>query len=82
MLMNFFYVLMIFGSLQHLELHKNSCIEHCRQYTVIAYDCMSLKKIKTTAYLKFKWKNIAEQLKFMFGLMEYMIDQSLKNNSK
>lgn len=42
-------ILMMFGSLQHLELHKNSCIERCRQYTVIAYDCMSLKKIKTTA---------------------------------
>lgn len=59
---------MMFGSLQHLELHKNSCIEHCRQYTVIAYDCMCLKKIKTTALFEVQME---KQLKFGFGLMEY-----------
>lgn len=44
---------MIFGSLKHLKLYKNSCFECCRQYTVIAYDCMSSKKkkkIKTVVF--------------------------------
>lgn len=83
---NYFAILMIFGSLKHLELYKNSCFECCRQYTVIAYDCMSSKKKKRwkQLYLKFKWKNFPKQLKFTFGLMEYwyMINQSLKNTRR
>lgn len=78
-------ILVIFSSLQHLELDKSSCIKCCRQYTVIAYDCMSSKKIKTTASFEIQMEsNFPKELKFTFWLMDYwyIINRSIKNNSK
>lgn len=65
-------ILIIFNSLQHLELDKSSCIKCCRQYTVIAYDCMSLKKMKTTALFEIQMENnFPKELKFTFRLIGY-----------
>lgn len=64
--------ILIFSSLQHLELDKSSCIKCCRQYTVITYDSMSLKKMKTTALFEIQMENnFPKELKFTFRLIGY-----------